>query len=207
MNYWRVPRMWVGQTVAVLASGPSMSAAVAASVAHLPRIAVNSTYLLARDADVVYAGDLKWWQANPEALACRGIKCAIEPRPGVWPQAMPGSVVALRNTGRDGFDRDPGAARTYKNSGAVALQIAVKAGASRILLLGFDMRGGHWHPPHSIGNPTAEMLARCVIAFRGLAKAIAPLGPAVLNCSPGSALDCFPRVSLADALETSPEAA
>lgn len=205
MSYWRVPQMWKGMTVAVLASGPSMSFGVADSVRHLRRVAVNTTYRLAPDADAVYGSDSSWWHANPSALACPGIKCCIEQKPGLPPN-VPDGVVTLRNTGRIGFDPDPGCARTIDNSGAVAIQIAVHAGAARILLLGFDMRGGHWHHDHHGFNPSVAYLQRCVVAFRTLARAL-PSSVDVLNCTPDSALDCFPRVSLAEALSEHSEAA
>jgi hypothetical protein len=189
---------WEGQTVAVMASGPSMSQESADLVRHLPRIAVNSTYRLAPDADVIYAGDAKWWNANPEALACPGLKASIEIRPGVVPADMPTGVRVFRNTGRDGFDPS-GGLRTLGNSGAQALQIAVHSKAARVLLLGFDYRGEHWHGPHprSLGNPTVRYLAKCVVRFRSLARSL-PAGVDVLNCSPESALDCFPKVRIED---------
>ncbi len=194
---WTVPPMWEGRTVAVMASGPSMSQAVADRVAHLPRVVVNSTYRLAPDADVIYAGDAKWWNANQQALDCSGIKASVEIHPGIIPRDMPAGVCILRNGGRDGFDPNPGIVRTYANSGAVALQIAVHARAARVLLLGFDYRGEHWHGKHqrSLGNPSAEYLAKCVVRFRTLAKY---LRAEVLNCSPDSALDCFPKAILED---------
>ena len=42
--HWTVPRLWPGATVAVLASGPSMSAAVAEEVRRsgVPTIVVNN---------------------------------------------------------------------------------------------------------------------------------------------------------------------
>lgn len=195
---WDVPPMWQGQTVAVMASGSSMSQAAADCVQHLPRVTVNSTFRLARDADVIYAGDAKWWNANADALACPGIKAAIEIRPGIVPADLPADVVVLRNTGRDGYDA-AGGMRTLDNSGAVALQIAVHARAARVLLLGFDYRGEHWHGPHAkaLGNPDAPYLRKCVARFRALARGI-PVE--VLNCSPDSALDCFPKVTIEDAL-------
>lgn len=49
VTYWTVPQMWAGRTVAVMASGPSMSKDVADKVraARLPVIVVNNTYRLA----------------------------------------------------------------------------------------------------------------------------------------------------------------
>ena len=198
MNYWTVPPMWEGRTVAILASGPSMSPAVAAAVAHLPRIAVNSTYLLAPDADVIYAADARWWNANPGALQCAGVLASIEFTPGKRSKETPAAVRVLRYTGRHGFDPHPGCLRTHANSGAQALQIAVHARASRVLLCGFDMRGGHWHPqhPHPMGNPDAKTFAKFRAGFRDLADALPRSRVSIINCTPGSALDAFPRAPL-----------
>ena len=120
---WRIPPMFAGQTVAVLASGESMSQAVADSVRHLPRIAINTTYRLARDADVIYASDSMWWLEHPDALTCPGIKATIQPVRGIYPN-VPNDVRVLANTGREGFDPH-GGVRTLNNSGGVGLQIAV----------------------------------------------------------------------------------
>ncbi len=198
---WTLPPMWAGQTVAVLASGPSMSQAVADRVRHLPRIAINDTYRLAIDANVIYASDSMWWRMNPQAIECRGIKATIEVVRGIAPN-VDERVRVLRNTGRDGFDVN-GTMRTQANSGGVGIQIAVHAKAARVLLLGFDMHGGHWHPPHErpLGNPGPSMFARWIANLTRMAKQLPPTVE-VLNCTPGSALACFPMVSLDEALET-----
>jgi len=198
-TYWEVPWIWHGRTVAVLASGPSMSQAVADSVRHLPRIAVNTTYQLAPDADVLYACDSKWWRANPEALACPGLKVALEPMPGELPNVPP-DVRVLRNSGGEGYDPRPGYLRTLSNSGGQAIQVAAKSGAARILLLGFDMHGGHWHEPHKLGNPRDKTYDRWISRMAGLALAMKNLGVEVLNCTPGSRLRCFPMRVLEDAI-------
>lgn len=193
--YWSVPAMWPGRTVAVLASGPSMSQAVADKVKHLPRITVNTTYRLALDADIIYACDEAWWKANPEAVQCGGIKVAMEALPGKHPE-FPEDVKVLRNTGREGFDPFPDCLRTHNNGGIQAVQVAVHAGAARILLLGFDMRGGHWHEAHPNGDTSDKQFLRWIDRARGLAKA--PVD--IVNCTEGSALDCFRRESLDDVL-------
>lgn len=189
---WDIPPMWQGMTVAVLASGPSMSQSVADSVRHLPRIVVNSTYRLARDADMLYAADAPWWMANPEALDFPGLKVSIERRPGRAP-GVP--VLIVRNTGRSGFD-PKGGIRTHLNSGAQAIQVAVHAKAARVLLFGFDMRGCHWHGAHPapLKSMTRDDMLLAVNSMRSLAAGIK--GCDVINCTPDSALDCFPRGSL-----------
>ncbi|HCZ48509.1 MAG TPA: hypothetical protein DCZ11_05850, partial [Gammaproteobacteria bacterium] len=41
------------------------------------------------------------------------------------------------------------------NSGYQALNLAVLLGAERVILLGYDMHGGHWHGRHGgrLNNP------------------------------------------------------
>ncbi len=170
-----------------------MSQSVADSVRHLPRITVNTTYLLARDAEIIYACDAVWWAKYPDALDGPGLKVAMEAVPGTYPPT-PDAVSILRNSGRTGFEPNPWALRTLNNSGAQAIQVAAHAGAARILLYGFDLRGEHWHGPHPRGlvNQKASSLARWVTLYRGLAEALAARGVEVINCTPGSALDCFP---------------
>lgn len=175
-----------------MASGPSMSQAVADAVRHLPRVAVNDTYKLALDAEIIYASDLTWWQRNAAALALPGLKVTVD---GV-DRSLPG-VLALRNTGKRGFDADPGALRTQGNSGGAALHLAVHTGAARILLLGFDMRGPHWHDERVHAPQT---FGRWIDAMREFAEAVRDRVE-ILNCSPWSALRCFPRVNLDDVIE------
>lgn len=66
------------------------------------------------------------------------------------------------------------------------------AGAARILLLGIDMRGKHWHPEHPEPSRDSEyVLYRR--AFDKLAPLVKKAGVEVINCSPISALTCFPK--------------
>lgn len=174
-----------------------MSQAVADAVKHLPRIAVNTTYELARDAEVIYASDAPWWQSNPGALECAGLKASVELRQGIAP-VLPAGVQVLRNTGTVGFDATPGCLRTQNNSGGAAIHVAAQAGAARILLLGFDMRGGRWHGK---GRTKPETYGRWVAMMGALAAALRARRVEVLNCTRGSALRCFPIASLDAALE------
>jgi hypothetical protein len=88
------------------------------------------------------------------------------------------------------------------NSGFQALNLAAQFGARRIVLIGYDFTGPHWHPNHAkpLANPHEEAMAR----WRGHLDAAAPLykawGVEVLNASPVSRLKAYPRVSIEDAL-------
>lgn len=177
---------WAGAAVAVLASGPSMSQEVADRVhaAGLPAIAINNTYLLAPWADMLYAADEEWWRVHRAAAEFRGLKVTAGVVPG---------VARVTCTGLDGIDMTPGCVRTGGNSGYQAIQLAAQAGARRVLLLGFDMHGSHWHGDHGPGlrNTTADLFAKWVKRFDSAAPLLAAAGIDVVNCTPGSAIRCF----------------
>jgi hypothetical protein len=194
---WRTPPgMWAGQTVAVLASGPSMTPRVAEAVRSIPTIVINDSFREAPWAALLYAADEEWWRLNPDAHAFAGLKASVASVPGVR---------LLRNTGSSGFDPEPGCIRTGSNSGYQGVHIAAQAGARRILLCGFDMsaaKGAHWFGEHQRGliNTSPETYQRFIGRFDSLKVELDRIGVEVLNCTPDSALKCFPMVSLDDAL-------
>ena len=131
---------WRGKAVAVLASGPTMSQAVADRVRHMPCIAINATYQLAPWANVLFAYDLHWWQANPQAQQFAGLRVCGQP--GV------GDTVLFRCP-VERAEIAPGHVVEFQSSGIAAIRFAVAAGARRIELYGFGGTG-HWHagPQH-----------------------------------------------------------
>jgi len=114
-------------------------------------------------------------------------------------------IFMLRQSMQGGLSDNPGELRNGRSSGYHAIDMAALAGAARIILLGYDGRVGtnekmHWfgdHPVPSQSNVIAE-LGR---SLRQLAKPLADRGIEVLNASPGSAVDAFPRVTLDEALQ------
>jgi hypothetical protein len=190
---WRVPPLWQGQTVVVMASGPSLTPQQVRLVAEAghPAVATNNSYRMCPQAQALVANDARWWQQHPKALdfAALKISCDVPPHP---------EVLTQRITGVEGYDPDPECVRTGGNSGYTAVHIAAQAGAARILLLGFDMRGGHWHREHAppLRATPPETYARWIRRFRTLAAALQQRGVEVVNCTPGSALDAFPLDAL-----------
>jgi hypothetical protein len=194
MSFWRIPRCFEGRTVAVLASGPSLTREAVEAVQHVPCIAVNNTHRLAPWAWALYAADEEWWHhdSNADAHLFAGHRVTVGDIPG---------TLRLRNTGRSGYDTDPYSIRTGGNSGYQALHVALHTGASTVLLLGCDMHGCHWHGKHAWGlRETAPSTYQSwIIEFRKLATQL-PAGVRVINCSPDSELDAFPRMTIAEAL-------
>lgn len=189
---WTVPRLWPGRTVAVIATGQSLTREQVEQVRDLPCVVVNDAWRLAPWAGVLYAADARWWRANPEALAFAGTKVCAQPN-------RPQGVEYMRHSGVGGFDPDPLYVRTGGNSGYQAVHVAIHTGAARILLLGFDMHGTHFFGPHRKGlkNTPPSDHAKWAKRFPGLIGH----GAEIVNCTPGSAIECFPRMSITEALE------
>ena len=64
-------------------------------------------------------------------------------------------------------------------------------------VLGFDMKLGpsgekHWHPDHPGVNMQGACFGEWLHKFEPLAKDLKDAGCIVVNCTPGSALTCFP---------------
>jgi hypothetical protein len=183
---WTVPRCFEGATVVVLGSGPSLNARDVAKVRDLPTIAVNDAHLLAPWAWMLYAADWRYWGRSPSARKFAGLKVSVE--------AYLPEVLRLRNTGIDGFDADPSCIRTGNNSGYQGLHIAIHTGAARVLLLGFDMKGGHFNgrPDGPLRRDWLPRFAALEFLMRGRVE--------IINCTPQSALACFPARMLDEAL-------
>lgn len=94
----------------------------------------------------------------------------------------------------------------FGNSGAGAMALAGLAGASRILMLGYDCQrtGGkaHWHEDHPKGLGNAGSIPKWASQFAQAKKGLS--GIEIINCSRETALAMFPRATLKDALRGKP---
>ncbi len=199
---------WSGAVVALLGGGPSLSAAQVERCRGKARVvAINNAVQLAPWADLLYFCDRRWFEWHKETVKnFQGEKVTLENRE--LEAELPGLVCLRREGGEDGpiegMGSTPDAVCTGRNGGYQALQLAAHRGARRVILLGFDMKPAadgrvHWHAEHPV--PTDPHLPGSFAAhFRSLVKPLARLGVEVLNATPGSALDVFPRVELEEAL-------
>jgi hypothetical protein len=163
-------------TFAVLATGPSMSQAVADRVKHLGRIAVKDAHRLAPDADALVATDRSWWKRDASVLKFAGRKFGVNPPHG--------GIEAVRH----------GVISTSTNSALLGMHVAIHVfGAQRVELYGVDMtgeRGAHFFGPH-VGRPNTKP-ERFEVFKLQFARYPVPKGVEVVNRTPGSALLCFP---------------
>lgn len=186
---------WRGETAFLLGCGPSVRRADVERLHGRRVIAINDSVFLAPWADVLYACDARWWQTRaPRLNGYRGLRVTLSDVPG---------TLRLRNTGETGMETEPDGLRTGKNSGYQAINLAYHLGATRIVLLGYDMRIGragelHWNarPELQTASGFSRTLAAMLPMFDTLVEPLRAAGVEVLNATPGSALRCWPCVTL-----------
>lgn len=129
-------------------------------------------------------------------MAFAGQKCSIQDSGG---NITDPEVHLVRNAGPNGISVDPEKIATGRNSGYQAINLAILAGAKTVLLIGYDGTTDHWFGKHPV--PTPESAGPMYVeAARAGAPAIKAAGVRVINCSPGSAINAFERMDLAEAL-------
>lgn len=170
-------------------------------------IAINDAYKLAPWADVLYSSDRRWFPHYHGVPEFTGMKYGIGSTVGKDNpfHGLP-AITVLKNTGPEGVELEPSGLRSGSNSGYAAINLAVHFGASRILLLGYNLNqhGGrlHFFGNHPPGLPNQPWLLQNFKArFHSLVAPLQALGVEVINCTPHSSLDAFPMADLRDVLK------
>ncbi len=206
---WCILPLWRGETITILADGPSLTQEQVDMVRGRTRvIAINSSYKLAPWADILYACDANTWAANKGAPEFKGIKVGLawNATKGIlhngWAGITYSDIRYLSDTGTNGLELAPNSVRTGGNSGYQSINMAVHLGVKRILLLGYDMKSKdekhHWfnQPPDTKPPPYSMWLN----AFETIAEPLKKIGVEVINCTPDSALKVFPMMKLEEAV-------
>jgi hypothetical protein len=199
--YLPVPTVCPGGTVVCLGGGPSLHLDdVNACRGKSTVIVVNDAWRLAPWAYALIASDAAWWNHYKGVPEFMGLKFCLEPSAAKWP-----GVQILRNTGAEGIETDPTGVRSGRNTGAAALNLAVHFGATRVILLGYDMEAAseaksHWFGAHPRGLRGASPYALFRQMFKTMVAPLTAAGVQVVNCSRSTALTCFPRMPLVEAL-------
>jgi hypothetical protein len=87
------------------------------------------------------------------------------------------------------------------NSGATAINLAIREGFNTIILLGFDMQfvngKANYHDYYKKKNSRQDIYNRFMLHFEAIAK---ETDKTIINATPNSALNCFPKIELEDLL-------
>ena len=196
---------WTGETVALVASGPTAKKSNLAVLRDRARIiAINESYQLCPWADVLYACDGEWWKLKNGVPEFHGLKISQDAE--ACKRFPDVSKIEVDKYSNEIKLHERGHIGAGGNGGFQALNLAVQFGAMEILLIGYDMRvdlGEHWHKRHypPLSNPHPhDNMPRWRKALDGAAKVMNSLGVQVVNCSAVSLLQAYPKMTIEEAL-------
>lgn len=195
---WSVPEAWPGERCFIICSGESVKAQ-AAQIARLRGriIAVKHGVLLRPDADVLF---LSGEGTNEIAAALipkfKGEHIIVRGKADC-PSLAPYDVKRVTRT-KDHETlselRSPAHVGGY-DSGTSAIHLAYLFGAREIILLGYDMQGGHFCK-HPMPFPPQDHFTRHMGPLKRLAQDAKAKGVRIVNCSPTSAVTAFEKQPL-----------
>lgn len=190
----------------VAAPGPSLTPELAEQTRGHRVIAVNDAYRLLPWADVLYAADADWWRARNGCREFAGERLTTFGRDSERTIAQFGLTSIQNQRFVKGFSLSPGVIyRGQSNSGFQAVNVALLRDGNPVVLIGFDMHGTHFFGQHEAPlrswdrQKQESIFARWIEGFR-LASDLLPPHIRIINATPGSALTCFPIMTLDEAL-------
>ena len=190
-------KTWLGGEVFILGGGKSLESFDWEVVRSELTIGCNDAYLLGSEiCSIVVFGDNKWWKVHKDRLEkfkgrvftnCNYLQTSTIP----WVNVMARYQWGVSNKGL-GWN---------SNTGAAAIDLALKLGAKKVFLLGFDCHltegENNWHE-NKLDVPNAAIYPRFSEGFQKLNKAIKIEYPTVdvVNVSDVSSLEVFDKVPL-----------
>jgi hypothetical protein len=195
----------VKKNCVIIASGPSLTKAdVEYCKGKAFTIVINNNYEMAPWADILYACDPHWWGWHKDKVSgFKGRKITQNKNWNEHHVEIHGLEV-LKSEPEPGLSTDPDVLHTGSNGGYQAINLAYHLGFKRIILLGYDMQATngkkHWHPDHP--NQVAPDFPRILPNYNSIASHAKKLGLEIINCTRETALTCFPRMTIEQALSS-----
>lgn len=196
-------KIWMDHPVYILAGGPSIRDQNLNLLKNKIVVGVNNSYLFGDLVTCCWFGDKRWFFWHEEALKkYKGLIFTCAPE-----DSYPKRVIRFERDLKKkyGISPDPLKVSWNGNSGASAIDFSIKMGASKIILLGFDMTISkdnltHWHGGHKQGSMAKNLAGmpynRFLQSFKPIKEDCDRLGIEVINTSPISRIKEFPFMSL-----------
>jgi hypothetical protein len=191
---WPVPREWPGERCFVLCTGESIGPQ-AGIIARLAGrfIAVKHAVRLRPTADVLFLSG----EGTPEVAAeliprFRGTHVVVR---GKSDPSLPSHVKRVTRAKDHGRLCERPDHVSGRDSGTSAINLAYLFGATEIILLGYDMVGGHFCK-HPLPFPPEDHFTRHMEFLPALAADARERGIRIVNCSPTSRVTAFERQPL-----------
>ncbi len=156
---------------------------------------VNDTHMLCPWADVLYGADAQWWDYHEGVTYFKGERWTCTEL-----TALKYNINHIPYKAQEKWSNSPNWIATGGNSGFQIVNLAEIQGATKIILLGYDM--GFTNKKHFFGDhPTViNTTSRYEQWIKRFNDAKPFIKAEVINCTPNSNLTCFPMMDLRDAI-------
>lgn len=203
INYDTINPIWKGETAVLIGGGTSVTyddlKLIKSSTAK--HIAINTAGFYAPWCDFLYYSDAKWYQWHYQESWFEhfyGRIYTIDKRE----IHLPG-VMRLKWGDKQGLSTFRDALCLGGNSGYQAINLAFLMGAKKIVLVGYDMRAQgektHFFGDHPAPTPK-DVYDVYVPHFSTITDTLAAYDVEIINTSLESAIDCFDKKPLKEAL-------
>jgi len=211
ITYNSIPRKFEGETIYLIGGGPSLRDFNFNLLKGSKTIAINKAILFYPNADVLFWTDTRFynWHKN-EVDNYKGLKFTLRPS-----SQYTEDINLLKKGKPHGLELDDQTLAHGNNSGYAAINLAFHLGARRIILLGFDMGNHmennklitHFHdgypskaaPDHVYKDKFSPGFSELKSELNDFSN-LKGLGITVLNASPYSKLNVFPKITIEQAL-------
>lgn len=190
-----VPRDWPGETVFIVASGPSVNTFPFERIAGRRTVAVKDGYLKVPYADVLLIGDHRYARRNPDLSRYLG-ELILYTDPDPLPAKLHDERMRfIPKVAGGGISDNPKELRGTFTTTALAIGYAIMRGATTVYLIGVDAKPGPNKERHFVGSLVEDWPQRYVKQRWGLGRLdrdFKRFGAQVFNLNPDSACRVFP---------------
>ena len=191
---WPVPREWPGERCFVICSGESVKAQRKLIPLLKGRvIAVKHGVLTRPDADVLFLSGEGTADVARQLIPVFTGKYIIVR--GKSDPSLPAHVKRVTRTKDHDHLCDLPGHVAGRDAGTSAIDLAYHFGATEIIVLGYDMTGGHFCK-HPLPYPPEQHFQRHMEVLPKFAADAKAKGIRIVNCSPISRVECFERQPL-----------
>jgi hypothetical protein len=202
-SFASIDPVWKDETAYLIGGGPSLKEFNWELLRGKRIIAINRAFQVLPWADVLYWTDAqfyKWYRREIDEF--KGMKVSCRPL-----EVPAKDIKILQGVRNQGLDMRPEYICDGNNSGYGALNLAVKLGAKRIYLLGYDMHSSlkatHWHDGY-FRRHNHTIYNRLFTYFGSALPVLKEMNIEVWNANPASHLECFKKCTLTDAINNTP---
>ena len=197
------------ETVYIVAGGPSLKTFNWDFLSDKTSIAINKSLYKVPSAKVLWWSDERFFRSHRAAIESHKASFKATAYISFYREQNPPWVNSYKFTKMRGYDETPDSLCHGNNSGYAAIHLAIKTGAKKIVLLGYDFKfdedgSTHWHDGHHDENGrkfnhgedslTKNMLPN----FKYLQIPALQHGVEIINANPESNLNIWPKRSLDD---------